>query len=400
MTAEAAEKNFLTLVKHNFDLEKAIDAQQHSPLGYGSEFRPTQHLKRIFGSHPCWIRMESILSLGAEFPLDELDESSRASDLQEALAFGNHKGASSNPALLKQLVEKDVSHGYALPLPLAKISRLPGGALMAPMNIMRQNTIDEQGRIVEKDRLTHDQSYKWGSGTSVNSRVDKSKLLPCMFGATIRRIANLAVALRRKFPNLPIVASKIDFKSAYRRLHLAAATAIQTCTQLPEHELALIALRLTFGGAPCPNIWGCLAEPICDLSNAIMEHDDWDPLSLHAPNYKLVPSVKLIDDDTPFAEGKPLIVDPPVHPKGKSDIYIDDIISLAVDIPGSDNVRRLERGNLLAIHATARPKHPDEPPKGARPASHLLLHHKTHEPTLLLGLPSFRVDVDCRSIII
>jgi hypothetical protein len=360
MTNEAAEKNFLTLSRHNFDLEKAIHAQQHSPLGYGSEFRSTQHLKRIFGSHPCWFRMESILSNGAKFPLEELDAATRASDLQEALAFGNHKGASSNPTLLKRLVEKDVTHGYALPLPLAKISRLPG-ALMAPMNIMRQNTIDEQGRIVEKDRLTHDQSYKWSSGTSVNSRVDKSKLLPCMFGATIRRVANLAVALRRKYPNLPIVASKIDFKSAYRRLHLDAATAIQTCTQLPEQELALIALRLTFGGSPCPNIWGCLAEPICDLANAIMEHDDWDPLSLHAPNHELVPPKKLMDDNIPFAEGKPLIVDVPVDPKGKSDLYIDDLISLAVDIPGSDNVKRLERGNLLAIHATARPKHPSEP---------------------------------------
>ena len=46
------------------------------------------------------------------------------------------------------------------------------------MNIMTQNTIDEHGRIVEKDRLTHDQSYQLGSGTSVNSRVDKDDLLP------------------------------------------------------------------------------------------------------------------------------------------------------------------------------------------------------------------------------
>jgi hypothetical protein len=42
MTEEAAEKNFMILKKYDFDLEKAINAQKSSPLGYGSEFRPPQ----------------------------------------------------------------------------------------------------------------------------------------------------------------------------------------------------------------------------------------------------------------------------------------------------------------------------------------------------------------------
>ena len=50
--------------------------------------------------------------------------------------------------------------GFGLPLPIHAIHQIPG-ALMAPMNIIRQNTIDETGRVVEKDRLTHDQSYRW-----------------------------------------------------------------------------------------------------------------------------------------------------------------------------------------------------------------------------------------------
>eukprot|EP00957_Ditylum_brightwellii_P140428 10699504-Ditylum_brightwellii.AAC.1 len=45
---------------------------------------------------------------------------------------------------------------------------------------MKQNTIDETGRIVEKDRLTHDQSCEWSGGKLVNSRVDKDALLPCI----------------------------------------------------------------------------------------------------------------------------------------------------------------------------------------------------------------------------
>ena len=148
------------------------------------------------------------------------------------------------------------------------------------MNIMRQNTIDEHGRTIEKDRLTHDQSYKWGSGTSVNSRFNKDLLLPCKFGACLKRLINWAVATRNKYTNKTILASKIDYKSAYRRCHLNTKVAVQTCTQLPEENLAIMALRLTFGGCACPLEWGAISETICDLAMAFLHSDDWDPISL------------------------------------------------------------------------------------------------------------------------
>ena len=97
--------------------------------------------------------------------------------MKEDLSFRNHKGAVRNPILLRKLIEKDVVHGYGLVLYLSNIDRIPG-VILAPMNIMTQNTIYEYVRIVEKDRLTHDQSYKWGCGILVNTRVDKDDLLP------------------------------------------------------------------------------------------------------------------------------------------------------------------------------------------------------------------------------
>ena len=134
--------------------------------------------------------------------------------MKEALEKGNHGGANKNPALLRELVEKDVTHGYSLPIPLQKVEKIPG-SILAPMNIQTQNTIDEVGKIIEKDRLTHDQSYEWERGRSVNLRVIKEKLLPCMFGKCLCRLINWAVAARRIFPGVPIVTSKIDYKSAY-----------------------------------------------------------------------------------------------------------------------------------------------------------------------------------------
>ena len=74
--------------------------------------------------------------------------------------------------------------------------------------------------------MTHDQSYKWAaSGTSVNSRTNKDKLLPCVYGRVVRRLVNWAVAARQKFPTTRIYATKIDFKSAFRRLHISSNTA-------------------------------------------------------------------------------------------------------------------------------------------------------------------------------
>jgi hypothetical protein len=153
--------------------------------------------------------MKDILKNGSKWPLEEISKEDRASDLQEALTFGNHKGASSKPDFLKKLISKDVKYGYSLPIPLDSVTKIKG-LEMTPMNIMAQNTINEFGRVVPKDRLTHDKSWKWGSGTSVNSRVQKEFLQETRHGFCIRRIVNWAVAARRQYPNQKILATKID----------------------------------------------------------------------------------------------------------------------------------------------------------------------------------------------
>jgi hypothetical protein len=199
------------------------------------------------------------------------------------------------------------------------------------------------------------------SGTSINKRIITEELLPCIFGSCIRRIVNWAVAARHLYPNLPILASKINFKSAFQRMHLNAATALQTCTMLPEFEILLMWLHLSFGGEPCPYMWGIFSKTICDLANAILLNDDWDPSDLFAPNQPLVLPRALLDNDIPFGEGAELIVDIPVNPRGSHNVYINDIILLTVDIQGTNNVTCRQSASLLAINATARPNHPKEP---------------------------------------
>ena len=166
----------------------------------------------------------------------------RIGDLKEALKFGNHKGAKSQPDLLKRLVTGDVIHGYSLPLPLNKIERIPH-VCMAPLNIQAQRSINEQGKIIPKDRLTHNQSYKWKTpGISVNSRCNPSTLQHCMFGKCLLRLINWTVAAHWKYPNCKIFAKKDGFKSAYCCCHLHWLTACKTVTQIEELLLAIMNL--------------------------------------------------------------------------------------------------------------------------------------------------------------
>jgi hypothetical protein len=122
--------------------------------------------------------MEAFLLEGSKWPLAEISKNERQQDLVNAPTFGNHKGASQKPIILKKLIAKDVKYGYSLPVPLSSVQLIPV-LMMAPMNIMEKNTIDKFGGIIQKDRLTHDQSWKWSSGTSVNSRIQKELLQAC-----------------------------------------------------------------------------------------------------------------------------------------------------------------------------------------------------------------------------
>ncbi len=121
MTLEAAEKNFLVLKCHSFDLGKAIKAQSNSPVGYGSEFRKHWILSPLLGNHPLWPQMKSILKNGSQWPTEPISKEEHIGNVEEALQFGNHKGAQSQPELLLKLVTGDVIHGYVIPLPLNKI---------------------------------------------------------------------------------------------------------------------------------------------------------------------------------------------------------------------------------------------------------------------------------------
>jgi len=104
--------------------------------------------------------------------------------------------------------------------------------------------------------------------------------------------------------------------------------------------------------SPCPSEWGSIVESICNLANAILLNDEWDPSSLQLPAQHLVPNTIILEDDIPFGIRRVLIVDIPVDSKGTVDLYFDNFCGLTVDI--DNNATRLERAPLLAFVSAAR----------------------------------------------
>jgi hypothetical protein len=176
----AASHNANILEKHNFNLDEIIKKQHPSQLSYGSEFRPSSDLKKLLEDHPLWYKLQNILNKGASFPLLPLDETDRRLDLEFHLSRGNHKSSEKHLQILRDIISEDIEKGYALPLPLSILDKIPNASI-APLGCHKQSTIDHEGCIIPKFRMTHDQTFPGPSGLSVHLRVEKHLLPPILY---------------------------------------------------------------------------------------------------------------------------------------------------------------------------------------------------------------------------
>ena len=88
---------------------------------------------------------------------------------------------------------------------------------------------------------------------SVNKRIDMEQYPEMIYEWCLRRLIHFVVALRLAFTNERILIAKYDFSDAYRRVAHSAAAAAQSI--IVTKDVAYIALRLSFGGAPNPPSW-------------------------------------------------------------------------------------------------------------------------------------------------
>ena len=289
------------------------------------------------------------------------------------------------------MLKDEVRRGWQLPLPKDAALQLPD-CEVAPLGITDQYSIDEKGNRIPKPRLTHDQFFNVtrGASRSVNDRVDESRLTPARFGRAMSRLLHAVSFLRHRFPGEVLLLTKVDCKSAYRRIHLQPNTAVKSCTCIA--GVLLMTLGMTFGGRPNPSQWSDVSEVITDLANDLVRRADWDETVWRAPQQHLLATYRAVDNDCGFiGPAEPLrpafemSIDTSLrdgHPI--YDCYLDDLFGV-----GRERDRlRAEAAVPMALHfLVGRPVAPGEsfPRDALLSESKILAEAKASERKIILG---------------
>lgn len=262
------------------------------------------------------------------------------------------RGGIVNPlqiTILAEIIKEDVEHGFALPLPLSVLHCIPKASL-APLGCVKQSTLDSSGRRTIKHRMTHDQSFPGPSGLSVNLQVLHQDLPPIMYSFVLLRSIHYILDIRQRHPNTRVYICKFNIDAAYCRCSFSRSTAFESLTIFA--GLLLVALRMTFGGAPCPSIWSVISETITDIVNSLLQNDFWNHNNLYDPISDELDTPLALPASVPFHQVKELSVSIAPNDKGKIDIYIDDSIGIAPDIANAPV--RVTRAIPLAIRTLSR----------------------------------------------
>jgi hypothetical protein len=360
---EASTKNWETILSRAGGLSKLIKESPFSPLTYGSEFKESWRLEPILHDHHIWKRFRNILDNGSTFSLlDPLPDKTRLRHFDEMLSYKNHKSAVLSKDIWNNHLRKEVEKGWLIPLRPCGARQLRNASI-APMGVVSQSTINELGKVVPSNQVTHNLSFPGPiSGSLINSRTQMDLLEPCYYGHMLNWMIHQIVVHRVKFPSSHIVLQKVDFKLACRRMHLNVETATQCMAQIhiDGNDYIMLPLRQSFGGSACPAEW-CIASDITtDLANRILNHSHWNPNTLKSKQSEQIPKTTLLVPKTPFRQAKPMIVKPKLENLGKLDVYVDDICLVGV-LKNNDSESRLKHSILLALDIVGRPIHDDEP---------------------------------------
>jgi hypothetical protein len=367
VSPEAAEHNASLLREIDYDFQQFFATQTGSTLDFGSEFRPVDQLRPLLYQHPGFEELAEVLVTGMPYRYSrEITEDERETEVLAMLARGNHKSAQDEPEIVEKLLSKDVVHGFSMVIPKALVPLIPH-AMVQPVGLATQWTLDDQGKRVIKYRITQDLSYSETSKRdfdysnspnskkepqmSINSRIDMDQYPEMVYGWALPRIIHFVVALRLAGPERTIFIAKYDYSDAYRRMAHSALAVVQTITTCL--LLAFVYFRLTFGGSPNPPTWCNFSEMVTDLANEISMCQDWDPEELRSPNQPVTPKPKRLASSIPHAPAREMAVFIPPIESGKVDVFIDDLIDTYPDSP--ENLARKPHVVPLAMHVTSRP---------------------------------------------
>jgi len=349
-TEHAANHNAQVLKNTNFDWDIFKKQEVNTSIDPENEFRELQYIKPLFDLHENGEKLTDIVLNGTSYHLDKSVNYS-AEQADEDLFFnierGNNKSTIGNEDFITKSLIKEVSRGWAFPIPVSWLSEIPGVAV-TPIGVAKQFTLDEDGKIIPKCRMTHDCSRPSKSGHSLNSRIDDEMMEECIYGNCMWRILYQIHQLRIENPNVAILLSKLDFDSAYRRMSVKFILAL-LCTIIVG-PFAYILCRLPFGVSPAAGLFSLLSDFVVDMANALFEDPTWSPSTLSSPLAEsLLYPVYLSGD---FSVARPLLLD--IKAKNLSaEVFIDDMIVICLDVESL--IRKATNAIPLILDAIFRP---------------------------------------------
>jgi hypothetical protein len=134
----AAAHNAEILKRSNINLNRIICHQHPSQISYGSKFRS-------LSDHPLWTHLKDILDNRAIFPLEPISDDNRAIDFAYHRDWGNHKSLSQFATFIDPIISENIEHGFALPLPIDLLDKLPNSSL-ASLGCHKQTMINDLGK--------------------------------------------------------------------------------------------------------------------------------------------------------------------------------------------------------------------------------------------------------------
>ncbi|GFH61799.1 hypothetical protein CTEN210_18275 [Chaetoceros tenuissimus] len=313
-----------------------MDEIDISVIHPGSEFRDPDLLEPILKDHPDWPVLKAIMKTGVDLGLDKelkRDEDTRKKDFEDALKKGN-SGTMRDPLAantVKENQEKEVTYRRVIPITLECASKLKNASI-CPLGCAIQWTIDEEGRKKIKMRTTHNLSFEWLSGLSVNSMVEKKQLEEILYGHCLIRVIHIMHKMRLKHPEIAILLSKFDIDSAFRRMHSQPDQAPLFLTVLHDEDGdgAYLDTRMPFGANQGPGKFGKISETVTDLANHLMVNECWTPARLKSSFSKDIPPKKILPKSVKFGKAIPLLVDIKDH-DSYWDVFVDDLINVTLD---------------------------------------------------------------------
>ena len=212
-TKKARVHNSRILEQFDFDFRAAMNSFDKSVIHPGSEFRDSELLEPLLKDHPDWMILKEIMDLGVDLGLDPYkirDEETRLKDFDDALRKGN--SGTMKDHLAKETVaknqEKEVSYGRTIPITIECARKLKNGSL-TPLGCAVQWTINELNEKIVKRRTTHNLSFEWLSGLSVNSFVDPDCLEEIIYGHCLYRCIHIMHQMRLKYPRVAILSPSL-----------------------------------------------------------------------------------------------------------------------------------------------------------------------------------------------